>query len=135
MPPVSNAFRPSRDLFQLACVATPPISGTCVSRSFEIVRLRSLVEVRQPRLIEDSGQCRRSRGQIDILLSLRMTSSFVAQAAGVVERLEDDAAGQRSVADDRHAMSIRADRADRRRLSGRERCETLQPAWPVMNRS
>ena len=47
-----------------------------------------------------------TRGQIDILLSFRMTSSRLLEPAGVVQRFVDDARGKRAVADHRHAPAF-----------------------------
>ena len=77
-----------------------------------------------------------TRGQIDILLSLRMTSNVLLESAGVVHRLEDDAGGKRTVADDRDAVSrSSASRSSSSPLFRPSAVDTLQPAWPVMNRS
>ena len=64
-----------------------------------------------------------------------MTSRFLLQAAGVVQRLEDDARGQRAVADDRDRVAVGVAQQVVADLQAQRRVETLQPAWPVMNRS
>ena len=48
------------------------------------------------------------RGQMHILLSLRMTMHVLAHPADVVERLEDDAGRERPVADDGDGVAVAA---------------------------
>ena len=106
---VRTALRPSRDLLERRAWPCRRPAASCAS-SFADLLLGALVEVGQP------GRSRYSarpptRGQIDILLSLRMTSRFLLQTAGVVRGLEDDARRQGPVADHGHAVAVLAGRS------------------------
>ena len=116
----------------MAWLAKPPTSGNC-DQELGGPSSSTLVEVR-----ERAGRGKRprppTRGQIDIWLSLRITSRFSLQDAGIVERFEDDARRQGAVADDRDRM--RSPRPSRSSPTSRpSMADTEQPAWPVMNRS
>ena len=85
----------------MACVAMPPTTGSS-RQEVANVTLRVLVEIGQPGLVETRGQGADTRADRHLVV-VEDDEQVLAQAAGVVERLEDDAGGQGPVADDRDA--------------------------------
>ena len=74
-------------------------------RSFAGLLLRVLVEIGQPGPIEALGQGANARADRHLVV-VENDQQLSAQMPGVVERLEDDAAGQGAVADHGHAVAI-----------------------------
>jgi hypothetical protein len=65
-----------------------------------------------------SSPARRRAGRSTSCCRCRMTRNFFCRARGVVQRLEDDARGERAVADDGHGVPLGTAPSGRRRPSG-----------------
>ena len=69
------------------------------------VALAVLVEMRQPRLVETRRQGADARADRHLVV-IKDDEQVFTQAAGVIQRLEDDARRQGAVADHRHAAAV-----------------------------